>query len=100
MDADMLSGLPLQECPSGIALPGETVLMMEMLQASPMNFEHIRKWTDEDSVLKKVKGLLTTGWTSDDCDEDLKPFRKRKEELSLQSGCILLGGRVIVPEPG
>ena len=40
--ADMLSRLPLQDCPSRMSLPGKIVLMMEMLQASPMNFEHIR----------------------------------------------------------
>ena len=37
---------------------------------------------------------------SDDGDEDLQLYWKRKEELSLQDGCILWGARVIVPEPG
>ena len=99
-NADMLSRLPLQECPSRETLPGETVLLMETLQVSPVNFEHIRKWTEADGVLSKVKELLITGWMSDDGDEDLQPYRKRKGELSLQDGCILLGARVIVPEPG
>lgn len=32
--------------------------------------------------------------------EELKPFVKRKTELSLQDGCIFWDSRVVVPPPG
>eukprot|EP00731_Ephydatia_muelleri_P024442 Em0016g713a len=54
----MLSHLPLPECPADVPTPGETVLLMETLQPSPVNMEEIRTWTKEDPVLSKVKGLL------------------------------------------
>ena len=30
----------------------------------------------------------------------MKPFNRRKSELSVQDGCILWGNRVVVPEQG
>ena len=100
VNADMLSHLPLPECPADVPTPGETVLLMETLQPSPVNMEEIRTWTKEDPVLSKVKGLLINGWKGDDGSEDLCPFRQRQEELSLQDDCILWGCRVVIPKPG
>ena len=100
VNADMLCRLPLPECPADVPTPGETVLLMETLQPSPVNVEEIRTWTKEDPVLSKVKGLLINGWKGDDGSEDLFPFRQRQEELSLQDDCILWGCRVVIPKPG
>ena len=99
-NADVLSRLPLPECPSEVPLPGETVLLLETLEASPVNAKQIAKWTERDPVLSKVKKWLTDGWPEREREEDLRPYRQRKDELSLQDGCILWGQRVIVPEPG
>eukprot|EP00731_Ephydatia_muelleri_P001691 Em0001g1691a len=99
-NADMLSRLPLPECPADVPTPGETVLLMEILQSSPVSVEEIRTWTKEDPVLSKVKGLLINGWKGDDDSEDLRPFRQRHEELSLQDDCVLWGCRVVIPKPG
>ena len=99
-NADMLSRLPLPECPADAPTPQETVLRMETLQSSPVSVEEIRTWTKEDSLLSKVKGLLINGWKGDDGSEDLRPFRQRQEELSLQDNCVLWGCRVINPKPG
>ena len=44
---------------------------------------------------------MTQGWTdTDDHAEELRPYCQRKQELSLQDGCILWGSRVVVPEQG
>ena len=96
----MLSRLPLPECPADVPTPGETVLLMETLQSSPVSVEEIRTWTKEDPVLSKVKGLLINGWKGDAGSEDLCPFRQRKEELSLQDDCVLWSCRVVIPKPG
>ena len=100
VNADMLSRLPLPECPADVPTPGETVLLMETLQSSPVSVEEIRTWTIEDPVSSKVKGLLINGWKGDDGSEDLRPCRQRQEELSLQDNCILWGCRVVIPKPG
>ena len=39
------------------------------------------------------------GWP-DQCEDDLKPFVSRKQELSLHKGGILWGTRVVIPERG
>ncbi|KAL5488897.1 hypothetical protein EMCRGX_G017911 [Ephydatia muelleri] len=99
-NAVMLSRLPLPECPADVPTPGETMLLMETLQSSPVSVEEIRTWTKEDPVLSKVKGLLINGWKGDDGSQDLRPCRQRLEELSLQDDCILWGCRVVIPKPG
>ena len=64
-----------------------------------MNAKRIAEWTAKDPVLCKVKNWLSQGWIdTDDHGEDLRPYRQRKEELSLQDGCILWGSRVVVPD--
>jgi hypothetical protein len=100
-NADVLSRLPLPEYPKEVTLPGETVMLLETLQSSPVNAKQIAEWTAKDPVLSKVKKWLSQGWTdTDDHAEELRPYRQRKEELSLQDGCILWGSRVVVPEQG
>ena len=66
----------------------------------PLNAKQIAEWTEKDPVLSKVKKWLTEGWPEKECEEELRPYRQRKDELSLQDGCILWGLRVIVPKPG
>ena len=76
-------------------------MLLETLQSSPVNAKQIAEWTTKDPVLCKVKKWLSHGWiNTDDHGEDLQPYRQRKEELSLQDGCILWGSRVVVPEQG
>ena len=53
-NADVLSRLPLPESINSVPCPGETVLLMEKLQASPVDVKQIRQWTDRDPVLSKV----------------------------------------------
>ena len=43
--------------------------------------------------------MLLQGWQFT-TDEALKPFQRRKDELSVQDGCILWGTRVVIPPPG
>ena len=72
---------------------------MECLQASPTTFAHIKSWTSRDPLLSKVRKMLLQGWQYT-TDEAVKPFQRRKDELSMQDGCILWGSRVIIPPPG
>ncbi|KAL5509095.1 hypothetical protein EMCRGX_G004382 [Ephydatia muelleri] len=100
-NADVLSRLPLPEYPMEVTLPGVTVMLLEAYQSSPVNAKQIAEWMAKDPVLSKVKKWLSQGWTdTDEHGEELRPYRQRKEELSLQDGCILWGSRVVVPEQG
>ena len=43
--------------------------------------------------------MLLEGWKNDEEDE-MTPFNRRKDEFSIQDGCVLWGSRVVVPKKG
>ena len=49
--------------------------------------------------LATVKKMVLSGW-QELKDEELLPFIKRKNELSVQDGCLLWGNGVIIPKLG
>ena len=61
-NADVLSRLPLPESVRETPQPGETVLLMESLQSSPVNANQIKRWTDHDPILSKVRDFTLQGW--------------------------------------
>ena len=61
-NADMLSRLPLPESPPDVPLPGETILLLEQLQSSPITAAQIKKWTSQDPVLSRVRNNVLHGW--------------------------------------
>lgn len=98
-NADAFSRLPLPEAPVDIPVPQETVLLMEQLATSPVSAAQIRSFIDKDPLLSKVKKFVQSGWPSQEPEEgpEILPYRRRKEELSLEDGCLLWGRRVIIP---
>ena len=98
-NADLLSRLPLPESPGETPLPEETILLMESLSMSPVSARQIKSWTDRDPVLSRVRRFVLQGWRSTN-DPVLRPYQRRKNELSVQDGCVLWGNRVVVPPPG
>ena len=52
--------------------------------------------TRVDPVLSKVLWYFQHGWPQV-VPERLKPFYQRREELSVQAGCLLWGLRFVVP---
>lgn len=98
-NADMLSRLPLPDSPAQIPIPGETILLLDMLNSLPVTAENIKQWTSRDPVLSRVRDMLLQGWQFTN-DPDFKPYQRRKDELSVHNGCVLWGSRVVVPPPG
>ena len=98
-NADALSRLPLPDQPLESHEPAEVVLLMETLRSSPVTAQDIRRWTDCDQLLSKVRGLIQHGWENLG-GEEMKPYHRRYTELSVQDGCILWGYRVVVPAAG
>ena len=99
--ADAVSRLPLPETRTEPPKPAEVVYLMEYLDTSPVTSSQIRRWTEKDSVLAKIKHWMLSGWPKETPeDETLRPFFHRKCELSMENGCLLWGSRVVVPEKG
>ena len=97
-NADVLSRLPLPEAPADTPLPGETILLLDTLH-EPVSATQIKRWTDRDPLLSSVRQMVQQGWRYTS-DEKQRPFSQRKDELSVQDGCILCGSRVVVPQAG
>ena len=98
-NADVLSKLPLPEFPATVPLPGENIFPMDTLESTPVNATQIKNWTNNDVVLAKVHDLVQQGWTNTD-DEQLQPYQRRRDELSVHAGCVILGNRVVIPLAG
>ena len=65
----------------------------------------IAKATKIDPVLAKVTHYVLEGWTeqidrksSSTEDPEMKAYRTRQSELTLEGGCLLWGARVIIPQ--
>lgn len=99
-NADAFSRLPLPDTPVTTYVPPETVFSLEKLSETPVTASQVKQWTERDPVMSKVKTYLLQGWPAVIEDEELRPYVKRKTELSLQDGCIFWGSRVVVPAPG
>ena len=99
-NADALSRLPLPVTPSSTQCPGDTILLMEHLDASPTTASDIKLWTGRDPTLSRVRNYTLNGWPDSVKDPALRPFNARRDELSVQDGCLLWGARVVVPPPG
>ena len=71
-------------------MPGETVLLLQTLEESPVTPAQIRKWTDRDPILSRVRLQVQDGGVIDK-EGDFQPYSRRKDELSTQDGCLLWG---------
>ena len=99
--ADALSRLPLSHYPENVPVPGDIHWVMQHLDTTPVTAADIKIWTDKDLVLSKVRQYVLMGWPDDETGEDtLSPYTARKDELSVQNGCLLWGSRVVVPPQG
>ena len=98
-NADSLSRLPLPQAPLHTPPPGDIILLMETLQASPITATQVRLWTSRDPCLSRIRTLVREGWVDGE-EEYMAPFNRRRDELSVQDGCVLWGNRVVIPEQG
>ena len=99
-NSDALSRLPLPSYHSEVPVPGEVIQMLERLENTPLDAAPMKQWTRTDPVLPQVLLYTTKGWPNSWPMETLKPYFTRKDEISIQDGCLLWGSRVIVPSRG
>ncbi|UYV79636.1 K02A2.6-like, partial [Cordylochernes scorpioides] len=95
-NADALSRLPLNECPSVVPNPSE-VFFIESEHAA-INSSEVAKITSKDPILSKVKFWAMNGWPERRVDDKFKDFVSKSNEISVHKDCLLWGSRVIIPE--
>lgn len=83
-----MSRLPLTGAPSIVSTPAHIQLVLHMLQSLPVTAAQIKRATDRDPLLSKVRKMVIHGW-KDTNDPDWKPFQARRLELSVEEGCLV-----------
>lgn len=96
-NADGLSRLPLQGLNSGECLSDVSVFNVAQIRVLPVSVAQVCKATRADSILSKVVTYLKSGWPMKFLDP-VKPYFSRRDEFSIEEGCVLWGVRVIVPK--
>ena len=99
-NADALSRLPQADTSSDNGLPGDIIQLINHLSTTVISCSHIRKWTNRDPVLSKLKQYILQGFPTTKLDDELTPYKSKAQELSVIDGCILWGVRVVVPPQG
>ena len=72
--------------------------MLENSDITLVSADQVRSWTNRDAVLARVREMVQKGWPQEMEGEEFRPYNVRKNELSVQNGCVLWGARVIVPK--
>ncbi|XP_045782541.1 uncharacterized protein K02A2.6-like [Maniola jurtina] len=75
------------------------LLMAEKLEDFPCSAHEIASETKKDQTLSRVVHFLQCGWPNKVTDRNLRTYWLHRTELSLQDGCVLLGCRVVIPQP-
>jgi hypothetical protein len=76
---------------------GEWTNLVNFLDSSPITADDVARQTRTDIILSKVLRYVELGWPPSLREEALSSFSSRRDELSVESGCLLWGYRVIVP---
>ena len=76
--------------------PNGSCYFLEHEDISNVTSEMIKKKTAVDPLLSRVYRYTLSGWPLV-VDPELVPFKKKKDELTLEQGCLLWGTRVVIP---
>ena len=96
--ADALSRLPMTSKPERIPVPTEVANLIRALDESIVTAKQIAVETRRDPVLSRVLHWILDGWSENPGPHPgWRHYTEKKEELTVQSGCVLWGSRVVVP---
>ncbi|XP_064471999.1 uncharacterized protein K02A2.6-like [Ornithodoros turicata] len=97
-NADGLSRVPLQRT---VAVHKEATNYVSPLKDFPLTAKEVERETTKDNMLRKVREFTQQGWPKKwnrkRLPEEFQPFEVRKEDLSVDCGCLLWNGRIVVP---
>lgn len=96
-NADGLSRLPLPT--GGQETAADVASMFNVVQMSSLPLTHLqlKAATRCDPLISKAMEYTKVGWPSS-VEEELRPFWRRRNELTVEVECLLWGCRVVVPK--
>ncbi|XP_060771685.1 uncharacterized protein K02A2.6-like [Neoarius graeffei] len=92
-NADGLSRLPLPVTKPESSSTG--IFYFSQVEGMPVSAVQVKRATRMDPVLAGVLDMVMKGHSRSDVP-DLQPYLSRRTELSIQSGCLLWGRRVVI----
>ena len=95
--ADCLSRLPVQCTKIYPAEQGNAIHVMHTTTL-PVTAKEIASQTSKDRVLSQVFTYVQYNSWPFPMPEEIAPFHRKKEELTLSDGCLLWGKRIIIPQ--
>ena len=97
-NADAMSRLPSSSNDS--ETERDDVFQTIFLDELPIRSEDINKATKHDTILSQVSQYILQGWPNsmNGLPESIRPYYNRKDELTVEQGCVLWGIRVVIPE--
>ena len=95
-NADRLSRPPLSSSDQDEHLQEPNTFNIRQIEALPVTSVHLKAAPRQDPILSRVLLYTKRGWPQN-IPDTLKPYRNRKDELSLEDDCLMWGVRVIVP---
>ena len=98
--ADALSRLPICENEGNDSVPilGEWISLINFLDFSPVTAHMVSQNSRTDPLIAKVIRYCESGWHTVVREPELDPFYSRRDELSLEGGCLLWGARIVIPQ--
>lgn len=100
--ADALSRLPLKGELSSIKqvcwTQEATALNKAQINGLPITAKVIRRETLRDPVLSRIMNWVIHGWpTEQNWTQEYQPYHRRRNELTVEEGCLLWGVRTVIP---
>ena len=87
----------MQDSSSAESLSEVSVVNIAQISVLPVSVVQVCQATRVDPALSKVIHCLRHGWPAN-LPDLLKPYFNRRDELSMEEGCVLWGMRVVVPK--
>ncbi|XP_061892151.1 uncharacterized protein K02A2.6-like [Entelurus aequoreus] len=72
------------------------IFYFSQVDGAPVSAAHVRRASRTDPVLSAVMDMVMGGRSGSDAPS-IQPYLSRRAELSVQSGCLLWGRRVVIP---
>ena len=96
-NCDGLSRLPYSQSEDLPDSDSVELYNLSQIDSLPVSASDVKRETRRDPTLSKVLDFTLSGWTDKPQDERLKPYYTRRNELSVENGCLMWGIRVIIP---
>lgn len=99
--ADCLSRLPIEsDIYQDDLIESECFEIKSIMRGGPLtlNIKLIAEESHKDKLLNQVTQYVKHGWPAHGLAKELKPFFLKNESLSVEFGCLVDDGRLIIPE--